>query len=341
MSSTVLDLSISNITSGPIAITLGAKIEFLSIGANAEAVTINGGPHGMTLGGGKAVTGNGGAINYGSTLANSSADLSVNNVTFTNNSAVDGGAIYAGPQTGPVNVIGCTFGSSTIPGNAATGNSGTAGNGGAIDYEGSNSLTITNTSFVDNTAGNSGTAGNGGAVEVEGPNATSATLTNCQFGTSVGSGRHPLLGNSLQEQGNTATSNGGAIDYEGLNSNSSSLTLTDVAFLQNEAGDGGARNHHAGGQGTGTVNVLGSYFGNVVPITGGGGIAPPLQFFDGNSATTAGGAIYDLGASSLTINSTSFLVNEAEGGGGGAIYDSSYGNLTIGNNSVFTSSTWR
>ncbi len=264
-------------------------------------------------------------VNYACTLANSS--LYVTNVTFTGNTATsNGGAIYAASGTGPVDVNDSYFGSSTIPGNAAT------GDGGAIDYEGSYSLTITNTSFVDNTAGNSGTAGNGGAVEI-GDQCDAATLTNCQFGTSVGSVITNPSNPPLQEQGNKATGNGGAIDYEGQLLNSSYLYLTDVTFLQNKAGDGGAV---YAGSGTGPVTVNGSYFGNVVPSTGGG--VSLIQFFDGNQAVT-GGAIYDFGASLLTINATSFLVNSVEGGDGGAIYYSGTGGLNIGGNSVFTSNS--
>ena len=54
-------------------------------------------------------------------------------------SAKNGGAIYAGPGTGPVDVTGCVFGS-----NNAT------GNGGAIYDIGASQLAITSTSFQAN-----------------------------------------------------------------------------------------------------------------------------------------------------------------------------------------------
>ena len=79
--------------------------------------------------------GNGGAIDYESTIAGSS--LSVSNVTFTGNSAPYGGAIYAAPSSGPVMVSDSYFGPSpasaatpAIPGNVASFISG------AIDYLG-------------------------------------------------------------------------------------------------------------------------------------------------------------------------------------------------------------
>jgi predicted outer membrane repeat protein len=299
-----LNLSIVNKTGTNVNIPLSGS-RFLTIGASAGTVTINGGA-GIALTGGSAGSGNGGAIDDEGT--NPSSSLSVSNVTFTGDSAASGGAIYAGPGSGPVDVESSFFGTSNIKGNTAT------TDGGGIDYEGAFSLTINNSSFVDNTAAD------GGAVEV-GSQCDAASLTNCQFGTSfvvviVGS----------PPQGNTATTDGGAINYEGQLHYKSSLSLTDVTFLQSTASEGGAVYT---GPGTGPVTVNGSYFGNVVPFP------PPYPFFDGNTATTDGGAIYDTGASALAINSSFFLVNNAEGGEGGAIDYGSSGNLTIGGNSVF------
>jgi hypothetical protein len=311
-------LTITN-NGSPVTID-GQKLgQIFVIGPSSGAVSINGGTHGITLEGGYADPGNGGAIDYESTFAN--ASLNVTNLTFTDNAATNGGAIYAGANTGPVTVDSSTFGSSTIPGNAAA----ATGNGGAIDYEGSSSLkitgTITNTTFVDNTADN------GGAVEV-GSQCDAASFANCQFGTSVGS-FFTVPGNSLQEQGNTAKGNGGAIDYEGQLLNKSSLSLTDVTFRQDTAQDGGAV---CAGPGTGPVTVTGSWFGDTYP-----GIYEHLPVFtDGNSASL-GGAIYDVNASELSIDSTSFLVNLASGGDGGAIYHSGQGEFGIDGNSVFDS----
>ena len=264
-----LGLSIVNNKSSSVTIPLRGT-EFLWIGPNAGPVTVNGGP-GIVLQNGKANSsrgsgsGNGGAIDYEDT--NPSSALNVSNVTFTGNSATnDGGAIYAGPGSGPVDVNNSIFGtgSSATPGNTA------GGNGGAIDYEGSYSLTITNSSFVGNSAGNPqrGGGGNGGAVEIGGSDGAAArcgtvSLTNCQFGTSYNPIFTTVGAPPLPPQGNTAMNGGGAIDYEAqLNNNSTSLSLTNVTFRQSNARYGGAL--FVGG-GTGPVTMNGSKFGDTYP----------------------------------------------------------------------------
>ena len=332
-----LGLSIVNNKSSSLTINLRGT-EFLWIGPNAGPVTVNGGP-GMVLQNGKANSstgsdsGNGGAIDYedtnSSSTFNPSSALNVSNVTFTGNSATnDGGAIYAGPGSGPVDVNNSIFGtgSSATPGNAS------GGNGGAIDYEGSYSLTITNSSFVGNSAGNPqrGGGGNGGAVEIGGSDGAAAqcgtaSLTNCQFGTSYDPLFEVLGAPPLPPQGNTAMKYGGAIDYEAQlnnNNNSTSLSLTNVTFRQSNALNGGAL--FVGG-GTGPVTVNGSKFGDTYPTFDNGA--------DGNGAQ-GGGAIFDFGESSLTITSTSFLYNSAVDGG--AVYYAGKGALRVGANSAFS-----
>jgi predicted outer membrane repeat protein len=312
-------LDIVNVDAGHVAIDLNSS-EFLSIGANAGPVAINGGAgnNSITLEDGKAA--NGGAISYDGTFnstSNPSPSLSITNVNFTDNSATsNGGAIYVEQGAGPLNVYSSTFGSQTITGNMAP-----SGKGGAIDYEGSSTLMVMNTNFVDNTAIN------GGAVEV-GPQCANATMSICQFGTSYVNPPIVLPGQPPpQPQGNTATDHGGGIDYEGTLS--SYLKLTNVTCRQNEALDGGAVYI---GHGTGPVNVNSSNFGDILPYTG---PFPPIFYSTDGNGATAGGAIYNVGASLLTINSTSFLVNSASGGDGGAIYSDSSGGLTINGNSVF------
>ena len=215
-------LSIVNDTSGAVTISMAPSNDFLSIGAYAGAVAINGGTNGITLEDGNAA--NGGAINYGSTFPTSA--LNVTNLTFTGNSAVNGGAVYAAQGTGPVNVDNSVFGLETpnlivTPGNTAT------AKGGAIDDEGSSRLTIDDSTFMGNTA-----TGNGGAVYA-GPNA-------------------------------------GPLEV-----NSSTFGFSDFCWI---------------------------CFGGI-------------QNSDGNDAT-AGGAIYDTGASPVAINSTTFVANAVTGGDG-------------------------
>ncbi|MBM4115273.1 MAG: hypothetical protein FJ252_05305, partial [Phycisphaerae bacterium] len=85
-----------------------------------------------------------------------------------------GGAIYV-RKNQPVALSGCTF----------TGNSATAGPGGALAQEFggfSQQLTASNCSFVGNTA-----SGDGGALKISGWSGT-ATLTNCNFQSNVSQG---------------------------------------------------------------------------------------------------------------------------------------------------------
>ena len=109
-------------------INLGAQVTIQGPGAGgvpiftiqptAGAVQIDGLTAPITLELGKNTAGNGGAIDftaYATPLPINA--LSVSNVLFTGNSAVNGGAIYAASGSGPVTVSDCKFGPS--PGSPA------------------------------------------------------------------------------------------------------------------------------------------------------------------------------------------------------------------------------
>ena len=227
-------------------------------------------------------------------------DAVLTNCTFTGNSAVSTGLETRFPlmfggglaffKGSMATLTGCVFENN----NAAYG-------GGAY-FEGG--TTLTNCSFTSNNAINNG-GGAGFAVE--------ATLTSCVFAN------------------NSVTNNGGGGAIFGAES-----TLTNCIFANNNAVKGGGLNFEAGG------TVINSTFYNNTATERGGGVyvshyrnrKTPLNLRNsilvGNTATTAGNAIY------LVDSSTPLIVTDIEAtidhnliGGGEAdldlgLFDGSY-----------------
>jgi hypothetical protein len=110
--------------------------------------------------------------------------VTVNNSTFSGNSATNGGAIYSLFQ---LNVLNSTF----------YNNSAVAGGGGAIDFDGTNesgTLNVKNSTFSSNTASNGDTAQASGAIYL--PDFATATLTNTILAAELPAGV-PNPGNCL------------------------------------------------------------------------------------------------------------------------------------------------
>jgi predicted outer membrane repeat protein len=226
----------------------------------------------LTLTGGK-VTG----ISGGAVLVDSGATVTLKSDTFSSNQALNssttdgfGGAVE---NDGTLTVTKCTFQSDS------------AGfSGGAIDSFGSGStdtLTVSNSKFFSNTA----TLGYGGAISTN----DTTTLTSDTFGSSGG--------------GNAAGAGSGAVDAFGAVAGTTTLTVTKCTFTDNKltgtSGYGGAIST------TDILSVTGSTFtGNSAPYGGGA-----IDYFIKNTTTTGF-------TSSLTVTGDTFTSNSGEGGGG-------------------------
>jgi predicted outer membrane repeat protein len=241
----------------------------------------------LTLENGNAATG--GAIN-------NQGDLTVNDCTFTDNTATFvGGAIV---NQGDLTVNGCTF----------TNNN--AFNGGAINNQPGGTLTVENSIFDGNTSPV------GGAIV----NWESMTVTGSIFDSNTaadGGAIYNVLGSTLTVTdstftGNTAGFDGGAILNQG------DLTVNGCTFDSNTAAGGGAIFNEA------TLNVTDSTFtgnhadfGGAIANVVGSTLTVTDSNFTGNNAGSDGGAILNL--ESLTVTGSNFENNTASVGG--AIWD--------------------
>jgi len=140
--------------------------------------------------------------------------LSVNGMTFTNNSANQGGAIYS-------------IGSLTITDSSFAGNSGTLGEGGAIYSSGD--LSVRNSSFSEDN-----NAFTGGAIE----NLGDATVATSRF-----SGNRAEWGGGLHNGGTLAVTDSSFLDNEGEAGgairNDDGLTVSGSTIAGNSGFDGG------------------------------------------------------------------------------------------------------
>jgi hypothetical protein len=256
-------------------------------GPGASMLTISGGGNlrvfdnqgatvsisGLTIANGKAFSSTttngagqgGGIITFGS--------LTLTNVTLTNNSAAEGGAINNG--LGSLTITNCTisnnaatagtiaaggggiwnFGTaiisgSTISGNTAagatTGNSNLSGTGGGILNEAAGAaagnLTITNSTISGNIA-NGKNGGEGGGI-INFPSST-LTITNSTISGNMANGISPGQSGGLENEG-TATINGSTFSANvatnaagGIFNNSGALTMTNSTVTGNTAGNNG------------------------------------------------------------------------------------------------------
>ena len=249
----------------------------VTINTNAQNVVIDG----FTITGGNASSDNyyegngdgGGIKNY-----QSASNISISNCIITGNYAFNqGGGIY---NVGSILVSDCIF-ENNIAG----------GWGGAI-YNNYNSSTITNSSFLNNTATS------GGAI------------TNHYDCSSEVIGGY--FYNNLAT-GGTWRNDGGAI----YNFAWSSMVIKDSSFIQNISGYGGSISNDSS-----TLSIEESIFmGNAAGLGGAvynsdSGDTIKNSLFAGNSASWEGGAIENM-ASSLTILNTTMYGNTASQQGGG------------------------
>ena len=179
-------------------------------------------------------------------ISRNSNDNNIVDCNFIDNTATWGGAVYTGYSTvGSASITGCTFtnnvarnagggvlsrfalavNNSTFIGNRALN---ADGGGAIIEWEGSNSIKISNSTFTSNTA-----SGKGGAVHGKGTG--NMEITNSTFTS------------------NTASSNGGAICSGGA------VTVIDSEFKQCNANSG--KDVYANGQ---NVNLICNDYDNKI-----------------------------------------------------------------------------
>jgi autotransporter family porin len=238
-----------------------------------------------------------------------SGNVTITNLTLTNATKKDGGAIY---NQGTLTIDNCTF----------TANTANDGNGGAIYNQGD--LTITDTTIKDNTANSTGEDVYGGGIYNEGTlTINNSTITNNTAtgtnGNAYGGGIYnsgTLIINNSTITNNTATTTDGYADGGGISNEEGTLTITDTTIKDNIAI--GTSNAYGGG-------ISHSFLGNLTINN---------SIITNNTATAIGGDVYGGGISNwgafLTINNSTITGNTATGTNnvyGGGI--SNNGDLTI------------
>lgn len=281
--------------------------------------TAVGGAGGAWLSGGTAA-GAGGAAAGGAIYAAAGTGLSVMGSTFTNNQALGGagGASMVGVMS--------DFGSASGAGGAAL--------GGALYYAGGSDLSLTDSSFLNNLAlggaGGDSSSGFSQDISVDGVNGGSG-------GQAAGGALYFDAGQgSLSLSGSTFSGDRATGGVGGAGSSISSVGavyVTDpvtVAFVF--AGFGGAGGAASGGAvsyaGGGSLTVSGSSFSadeadGGAGGTGGAASATAVVVYyviggqGGQGGQASGGAIEDVGKTSLTASSSSFTGDTVRGGDGG------------------------
>jgi hypothetical protein len=243
-----------------------------------------------------------------------SAQVTLSNLTLTGGISNQGGAVFIGGKAG------LALDSDVLSGNQAVGD--TTGNafGGAVYTSPGASLTINNTSFVNNQA-NGTTESFGGAIA----NAGSLTITDATFTGNA------VLGSTTAIGSPAGGNQGGAIgNLDGSTSSVQLSTFTNNLALGTGAGD-------AAGGAIGNQNL------SVFPFTGSDLSCTLFQCTftnnlskGGSNATDGGfgGAIENQPGVNLTVRSCAFTGNQANSGGGslvigGAIGDSVADLITV------------
>ncbi len=252
--------------------------------------------------------------NAGGGMYNDSGSPTLVNVTFSGNSATNGGGMgnYNGSNPALTNVI--------FSGNTAT------NGGGMYNYNGS-SPTLTSVTFDGNTAYSGGGMYNSTSSS---PTLTNATFSGNSATNGGGMGNHnasnPTLTN-VTFSGNSATNGGGMYNFD-----TSNATLTNVTFSNNSATNNGGGIYNSITSSPTLTNV--TVEGNTAKYGGGmynnNNSSPTLTnvAFRDNSAVDGGGLFNTSSAPALA--NVTFNGNSATNRGGGMI-NGSYSNPTLVN----------
>ncbi|HIJ74792.1 MAG TPA: right-handed parallel beta-helix repeat-containing protein, partial [Candidatus Hydrogenedentes bacterium] len=257
----------------------------------------------------------------GSTARDGSAAYHV--IVGANNVTLDGFTITGGNANGggalTTNYAGGMYNSSSSPtltNCTFLSNSASHGGGGMWNFSSSSSPTVTNCTF----SGNSADYGGGMYNDWE----ASPTLTNCTFsansaGASGGGMRN--YRSSSPTLTNCTFSNNSASQGGGMWNDSSSATLTNCTFSANSAGASGGGMYNTDSSPT-VINC--TFSANSASSFGGGmcnGYSSSLTLtnctFSSNSAGDSGGGMYNYDSSSPTLTNCTFSANSASSYGGG------------------------
>ncbi len=270
----------------------------------------------------------------GGAISSSGGLLTVNNTTFSTNSAEEGGAI-------------CSNGGTVTAANSGFFDNSAGNYGGAISEHGA-TVTVTGTNFSGNSAGN-GAAGiyaDGGRVSVNDSSFHTNSAANFsgaiwqEYGTLTvtnsifDSNRGGLLGGAIQSGGTTTVSNSTFYNnnavYGGGLYNDGTGTVTGSTFYGNISTSGGAGHGGAIYNEGATRSVSNS---TLYDNTGdnGGGIANEqgaVTVVNSTIAGNSGAGIYYLGPSGTTTLKNTIVAGNLPGGNcSGAVADG-LGNLT-------------
>jgi hypothetical protein len=247
------------------------------------------------------VSGNGASRIFNFNAAGGNPTISVSGLTLANGFATgNGGAILA--NNDPLVLTGLVFDSNQA--------SGATANGGAIHVGSSNNVTLTNSTFTNNTAGNNGGVLNTGS-------ALDLTVTGGSF------------------SGNNAGFLGGAINT----SSTATISLNSSTFTNNSSGTTSGSGGAVNSSGTTTLAIDGSTFTNNTTVgtsgsgAGGGAVNSSgvttltitKSAFVGNTVTGnfSGGGLHVGSSPSASISDTTFINNKVGAAGGGLRFSSS------------------
>ncbi|MBQ4569301.1 MAG: hypothetical protein IJA62_04535 [Ruminococcus sp.] len=253
------------------------------------------------------------AVDYGVIYQNK-GNLTLSNVTASENTAGFGGVLYASNASVNVDITNSTFvKNSAYLGGALNINSGTA--------------TVTDSTFTENSAlkNSSGSYGNGGAVIVTG-------------GTVIASGENVFESNSAENHGGAVY-----VTYSNVNNEKvgGTVNMTDGVFKNNTAAvSGGAISSRTNGNVTltGTKLISNSALSNKLN-EGGGAIYTNTNTLtlsgvtmDGNTSGYYAGALMASEAE-VTINGNSVISN-SQGGTGAALHFAATSNVSISDTEI-------
>jgi hypothetical protein len=289
-------------------------------------------------------------------------NLTVTNMTFnanTNNGGFNESGAIACRSCLSLTVNGCAFTNNTSTGSAG---------GAAITFNSdtTSTATITNSAFTNNSAIGGGPGGaiyiNTGAMTITGStfteNSTTFAAQNSFGGAIAVQGNGQLTINNSVLTGNSTVGDGGAIYYQPNSNTPPPFLVINNSTISNNIANSDASDFGSGGglslQGNGSVSISGTTInGNTAKQSStfsafagnGGGIAASAvtnltnTTVSGNTAGFTGGGIYTVGTSTIivTIESSTVVGNMATSSGGGLIANSS--NPVNIHNSIFANNT--
>ena len=263
----------------------------------------------------------------GGAIYNAKTVAVIENTTFTNNTAAGSGGAIHNASSGTLTLKG-TNSDAVFKGNTVLGTLEKENYGGGALCVGTGNVTIEGYTFVDNTALNS----NGGAIQFNSTN-TTASVKNCTFETNSTDSNGGAIYSKAKAtvEGTTFTGNDAAGGQGGaIISHGKVLTVTDCEFSENTAkGNGGAI--YGGSNGTMTITTTdGSTFtGNTTSSNGGAicigtGLLTVKGYEFIENEAVYGGAIRVNGDANVeAVIEDSVFTKNAAGYNGGAISNAS------------------